>query len=324
MKKDVELIPFEINEVYQQQSNIPDGVEMVGAPYLWRQGYQGKGIVVAVLDTGCQSNHPDLRNRIIGGRNFTDDYNSSPTNFEDNNGHGTHVAGTIAADGTGGGVLGVAPQAQLLIGKVLDGEGAGTYEGIIQGIEWALNWEGANGEKVRVISMSLGGPESTDPLHAAIKKAVDAGICVVVAAGNEGDNNEDTFEFAYPAAFNEVIEIGAVDFQKRLAYFTNNNTEIDAVAPGVDILSAYPGSRYAKLSGTSMATPHVAGALALLIQKSEQEFNRPLTESEIYAQLIKNTETLGYRKSSQGNGLVKLDSFEKVNRLLQFMKNEFC
>lgn len=320
---DVRLIPFTVQAVLEQKSEIPDGVEMVGAPSIWAQNYQGKGIVVAILDTGCQIDHPDLKNRIIGGKNFTPDYSGDPNNFFDNNGHGTHVAGTIAADASGGGILGVAPAASLLIGKVLDSDGSGSYASIIKGIEWAIKWRGANGEKVRIISMSLGGSEGTDALHAAIKKAVDKNIVVVCAAGNEGDENEDTFEFSYPGSYNEVIEIGAVGYDRNLAYFSNNNTEVDAVAPGVDILSTYPGGRYARLSGTSMATPHVAGVLALLIEKSEKEFARSFTESEIYSQLIKHTEPLGFRKSSEGNGLVKLDSLDKINKLIQFIQNEY-
>lgn len=322
-KKDVRLIPFTVNSVFDQQGQIPEGVQMVGAPKYWEDAYNGKGVVVAVLDTGAQVDHPDLQGQIIGGRNFTDDHNANPDNFYDNNGHGTHVAGTIAANFVGG-IVGVAPQAKLLICKVLDAEGSGTYEGIVRAIEYAINWEGPNGEKVRVINMSLGGPEGTDELYAAVKSAVDNEIAVVVAAGNEGDDNEDTHEFAYPAAYNEVIEIGAIDYDRKLAYFSNNNIEVDAVAPGVDILSTYPGSKYARLSGTSMAAPHAAGVLALIIQRAEFEFNRSLTEAEIYAQLIKNTESLGYRKSSEGNGLIKLNRTEIIEKMIDLLKNEYC
>lgn len=323
-KEDVRLIPFTVESVYESQSLVPDGVEMIGAPFLWKKEIEGEGVVVAVLDTGCQADHPDLKNRIIGGRNFSEDYNSNANFFTDNNGHGTHVAGTIAADGSGGGLVGVAPEAKLLICKVLNGDGSGSYESIIQGIEYAINWEGPEGEKVRIINMSLGGSVDDPILHEVIKKAVDHNILVVCAAGNSGDADETTFEYDYPASYNEVIEIGAVDYGGDLAYFSNNNTEIDCVAPGVDIISTYPGSQYADLSGTSMASPHVAGALALLIQKSEKEFGRSMTEAELYAQLIKHTRTLGFLKSSEGNGLVKLDGIDYLEQLLQVIETHFC
>ena len=119
---------------------------------------KGQDVVVAVLDTGCDTNHIDLKDRIIGGRNFTKDYEADPNVYLDNNGHGTHVAGTIAATENGVGVLGVAPLAKMLVLKVLAGDGSGSYEQIIEAIHYAVNWRGPNQEKVRIISMSLGGP----------------------------------------------------------------------------------------------------------------------------------------------------------------------
>lgn len=311
--KEMKLIPFTVQELVKESSVVPDGVQMMGVPFMWEQGYQGHDVVVAILDTGCEKEHPDLKERIIDGRNFTTEFRDI-FNYADTNGHGTHVAGTIAADGNSG-LFGVAPMAKLLICKVLDGDGSGSYEGIINGINYAVNWRGPNGERVRIINMSLGGAEDVPELHEAVKDAVDAGILVVCAAGNEGDANEDTSEYAYPGAYNEVIEIGAVDSRKVLAPFSNNNAELDAVAPGVDILSAFPGSQYARMSGTSMASPHAAGALALLTVKAEKEFGRGLSEAELYAQLIKNTEDIGYRKSSVGNGFIRLDIQENLKEL---------
>lgn len=323
MSEDVRLIPFEIKAVQQQADEIPPGVQMIGAPSLWEKGHRGQGVVVAILDTGCQTDHPDLQGRIIDGRNFTADYNGNMNNYSDNNGHGTHVAGTIAASNNGTGVVGVAPEAKLLILKVLSGEGSGSYDSIIQGIKYAVNWRGPNGERVRVINMSLGGPEDVSALENAIIEAVLNDISVVVAAGNEGDSREDTFEWAYPSAYPDVIEVGAVDMHRELAYFSNNNNQVDCVAPGVGIKSTYLGSRYAVLNGTSMATPHVSGALALLINWAEKEFRREMNEAEMYAQLIKRTEELPYFKSSVGNGLVKLDSAEKLKMLIHFIQTNF-
>lgn len=324
MSDDVRLIPFKIKEVEPKADETPPGVKLIGADSMWNKGIYGEGVVVAILDTGCQTNHPDLYDSIIGGSNFTRDYNGDTSNYYDNNGHGTHVAGTIAASQNGKGVVGVAPKAKLLIGKVLDGEGSGSYAGIINGIRWATHWRGPNGEKVRIINMSLGGPDDVPELKNAILEAVLNGILVVVASGNEGDNFEETYELSYPAMYNEVIEVGAVNIHKELAYFSNNNTEVDLVAPGVSIKSTYIGSRYAVLDGTSMATPHVAGALALLVEFCEKEFKRGLTEPELYAQLIKRTQDLPYFRSSVGNGLVKLDNYEHLKTLLHYVQSNFC
>ena len=141
-------------------------------------------------------------------------------------------------------------------------------------------------------------------LHQAILKAINNNILVVCAAGNEGDNNSSTDEYSYPGAYNEVISVGSIDYKKTAARFTDSNKEVDLLAPGVNIVSTYLNNSYAMLSGTSMATPHVTGALALLIEWSIKEFGRRLTEAELYGQLIKNTETLNMARSLQGNGLL--------------------
>ncbi|SHL41881.1 major intracellular serine protease [Anaerocolumna jejuensis DSM 15929] len=305
-KERVGLIPFDVQEIHEEASEIPQGIQLINAPYLWEAGKKGDGVVVAIIDTGCQTDHPDLAGRIIGGKNFSSDYSKNPAKYEDNNGHGTHVAGTIAAIENNAGVVGVAPLVKLLIVKVLDKNGSGSYQNIIDGINYAVAWRGSNGEKVRVISMSLGGPSDVTKLHNAVKNAVAKDVLVVCAAGNEGDNNSNTNEYSYPAAYAESIAVGAVDFNKKIASFSNSNDNVDLVAPGVGILSTYMGGKYATLSGTSMATPHVSGASALIINASESKYNRTLTEAELYAQLIKKTVDLGIDKRSQGNGLLDL------------------
>ncbi|MFS0823212.1 S8 family peptidase [Bacillus sp. 1P02SD] len=316
MKNQVKLLPFTIQSVVDQTNETPEGVQLVQAPSIWNESSQGEGIVIAVIDTGIDTSHPDLKDRIIAGRNFTTDYKGDPDIFEDNNGHGTHVSGTIAASLNNEGVVGVAPKAQLLSLKALTGQGAGNYDWIIDAIHYAVEWRGPNNERVRVISMSLGGPEDVPELHKAIKQAVNQKVSVVVAAGNEGDSQEDTFEYAYPGAYNEVISVGAVNMDLELAPFTNTNTEIDLVAPGVDVVSTYPDNKYAQLTGTSMAAPHVAGAIGLLINVSEKEFDRTLSEAEVYAQLIRRTVPLGNRKSAEGNGFLQLDLIEKLHDII--------
>jgi major intracellular serine protease len=307
----VKLIPYRIEEITALAPQIPEGVRMIKAPEIWEEAASGKGNVIAILDTGCQSDHPDLEDRIIAGRNFTSDYNNDEADFEDNNGHGTHVAGTAAASlREGGGITGVAPEAQLLILKVLDAEGNGDYEGIINAINFAVDWTGPEGEKTTVISMSLGGPDDVPELHQAIKRAIEADIPVVCAAGNEGDNSSETNEFGYPGAYKEVIQVGAINFNRKIAPFSNTNNEIDLVAPGINIYSSYLDGQYARFSGTSMATPHVSGALALIKNIAEAEFARKLSEAELYAQLVRRTVPLGYPKTAEGNGLLELDALK--------------
>ncbi|MFS1513902.1 S8 family peptidase [Chengkuizengella sp. SCS-71B] len=311
MDKDFKLIPYKVDNKNVDVNEIPQGVRMIQAPEVWDQSERGKGIVIAIIDTGCDRDHPDLKDRVIGGRNFTDDDNGNPNKFSDYIGHGTHVAGTIAASINGSGVVGVAPEASLLILKALGGKyGSGSYDWIINAINYAVD------KNADIISMSLGGPHDIPELHQAVINAVEKNILVVCAAGNEGDGRSHTNEYSYPGSYNEVISVGAIDFEKRSANFTNSNNEIDLVAPGVKVISTYPRNKFTELSGTSMATPHVSGALALLKNISEREFNRPLTEAELYAQLIKRTLSVGYPKTIEGNGLVSLALPDRISGIL--------
>lgn len=184
-------------------------------------------------------------------------------------------------------IIGVALLAKLLILKVFDGKGKSSNEWITAGIINAINWRGSKGEKVRIISMSLSGKKDAYCLHEAIKLAVNNNILVVCAAGNDGDCREETNELRYPGAYQEVVEVGSVDINKKIACKSNSNNHLDLVAPGEEIWSTDKDGGLAKLSGTLMATPHVSGAAALIIKQSEKEFKRILSESEIYAQLIK-------------------------------------
>lgn len=311
MKGSVRLIPYVKEEIMETASEMPAGVDLVQAPKLWKS-VKGKGVTVAVLDTGCDIDHEDLQGRVVGTRNFTNDDDGNEENVTDYNGHGTHVAGTIAANENGSGVVGVAPEASLLIIKVLAGEqGSGRYDWIVDGIQYAID------QGVDVISMSLGGPSDYEPLHEVIKQAVDQNISVVCAAGNEGDEDADTDEFSYPACYNEVISVGAIDFERNSSYFTNSNNEVDLVAPGEKILSTIPGGKLAKFSGTSMSAPHVSGAIALVKLLEESSFDRKLSECEIYAQLVKRTIPLGYPKSLEGNGLLYLTAPDLLREYLQ-------
>jgi len=310
MRPEVKVIPYKVEQVVQMANEVPTGIQQIQAPALWNKS-KGKGIKVAILDTGCDTTHPDLQERIIGGYNFTDDDNSNPDIYSDYNGHGTHVAGTIGAVENSIGVAGAAPEVSLLIVKVLNGQGSGQYDWIANGILYAIE------QKVDIISMSLGGPDDVQALHDAVKRAVDNQILVVCAAGNEGDGRDTTEELGYPAAYNEVISVGSVDFTRNSSEFSNSNREVDLAAPGENILSTYMGGQYARLSGTSMAAPHVTGGLALIKAIAVQEFDRQLTEPELYAQLIKRTVPLGFSPKLEGNGLLYLTAPEKLAEAIQ-------
>jgi major intracellular serine protease len=321
-KNEFKLIPYKVEQVLEVTDEIPYGIKKIEAEMVWEQGEKGEGIVVAILDTGIDANHPDLKDRIIGGRNFTNE--GGANDYHDGAGHGTHVAGTIGASENGSGVIGIAPECKLLIGKVLGSNGSGSIQGIINALDWVRDWAGPNGEKVRVVNMSLGGPDDVPELHEAIKRVVDKGIVICAASGNEGDNDENTLEYSYPALYNEVVTVAASDEKGKLAFFSNNNLQVDCIASGVNVISTYPTSKYARLSGTSMATPHVTGAVALLIKKGEKHFNRMMTEAEIYALLVKHTVALGYKASSEGHGMVRLGYSDKVRTLTDFIEKEYC
>jgi major intracellular serine protease len=308
--KRAKLPPFRVESIMETNTEIPYGVSQLEAPEIWEKGEQGEGIVIAILDTGIDRNHPCLKDQIIDGRNFTDEGGSD--NWEDGNGHGTHVAGIIAAKEDDKGVVGVAPKAKLLIVRVLNSQGSGAYDWINNGIRFATQWRGPNGERVRVLNMSLGGPENDPEMEKALLEAVAAGIVVCVAAGNEGDNDETTYESGYPANYNECVTVAACDQNRKLAPFSNNSKEVDIIAAGVNVVSTYPKSQFAKLSGTSMATPHITGTVALLIKIGEAKFGRTLTESEIYALLAKSAVSIGYRASSEGHGLPQLCELYKT------------
>lgn len=302
------VIPIHMLEQKKIVNVVPKGVELIQAPEIWQET-KGEGITVAVLDTGCDVNHPDLKDRIIGGRNFTDDDGGDPEVIQDYNGHGTHVAGTIAASENDDGIVGVAPGCHLLIVKVLNKNGAGQYDWIIKGIKYAVE------QKADIISMSLGGSVDHPELHAAIQEAVSKNVLVVCAAGNEGDGEESTDEYAYPGRYNEVVCVGAINYDRRYPDFTNSHDEIDLVAPGVEILSTHLNGQYAILSGTSMAAPHVSGALALIKVAANKRFERQLSESELYAQLIKRTVPLGFSAKIEGNGVVYLTAPERLAKI---------
>lgn len=231
---------------------IPWGLNRIGALAAWRRGYQGQGITVAVIDTGLGP-HIDLPAPLRGAT-----FIPGSISFNDDHGHGTHVAGTIAARrGNGVGVVGLAPQAQLLAVKVLARDGYSRGDSVALGVTWAAN----NG--ARIINMSLGSPQSTDSMRRAVLYARSRAVIVCAAAGNDYGGR-----VAYPAAFDDAcLAVAATDQADRRAVFSNRGPQLDLCAPGVSIRSTYLANGYRELNGTSMATPHVAGACAILLSR---------------------------------------------------------
>ena len=270
----------------QPPQQIPWGIERIKAPDAWStsDGSSNGVIEVAVLDTGIDYDHPDLKNNFAWGISVLHGkISEKPRDYKDRNGHGTHVAGIIAALNNEIGVAGVAHGVELYIIKVLGDSGIGWVSDIILGIERSLlgpdgvldsDGDGkiigdSDDDAAEIISMSFGGSSDVQSLHDAIKDAYNYGAVLVAASGNDG-----ALSPSYPAAYPEVIAVGATDSNDRVASWSNRGVEM--TAPGVDILSTYPDDTYEMLSGTSMACPHVSGVVALIQATHYNEYGNVL------------------------------------------------
>jgi subtilisin family serine protease len=319
-----ELPAYKVEKVFTVYSETIDwGLKMLSIPSLWRKS-KGENIRVAILDTGIELRHPDLIGAIEDYRDFTNSYHG----VNDLMGHGTHVAGIIAARQNNVGVIGVAPKSKLLIAKVLGDNGSGNSRSIVSGINWAIR------KKVNIISMSLGSSFEIPEIEEAIQRATENNILVIVAAGNAGPQNNTV---TYPGAYKETITVGSIGQNEEISSFSSRGEEIDIVAPGDKILSTYTNSGYAVLSGTSMATPFVSGVVALMLGagikiKNQQELINELIETSI------DVGRSGY-DTSYGFGLINpknLISNEFTNHVLNldseldltssgfFKLKEFC
>jgi serine protease AprX len=281
-------------------------VPHIRANEVWAQGDQGEGVRVAVLDTGCDMGHPDLQGRIRASKDF-----SGKGTAQDGNGHGTHVASIIAGSGaaSNGRYKGVAPAAELLIAKVLDDQGRGRMSDVMAGLDWAV------AQNAQVVNLSLGSDMScdgTDAVSEACDAAVGRGVVVVVAAGNSGPMPRTV---GSPGCAREVITIGASTDDDQVASFSSRGptsdgrVKPDVVLPGVNIIAARAAvtslgggqidEYYTSLSGTSMATPHAAGVVALLLAA-----NPSLTPRQIKEVLKSTAVDLEENMNSQGAGRV--------------------
>ncbi len=304
------------------QADLSDSVPLIGVPQVWSMhdssghSVNGQGTRVAIIDTGIDYTHPDLGNgfgpshRVIGGYDFVNNDNDPM----DDNGHGTHVAGIVAANG---GVVGVAPGANLLAYKALDANGSGSFSNVIAAIERAADPDGnpATADAANVINMSLSGPGNPDDaLSQAVDHAVDQGVVVVVAAGNKGPGYGT---MGAPASARKALTVAASDKSDGLADFSSRGPmrdflgllKPDITAPGVSIRSTVPfdgqwgnASRYNTLSGTSMAAPHIAGAAALI-----KQLHPTWTPDMIKANLMNTAKDLGQNAYVQGAGRVQVN-----------------
>ncbi|WP_233254440.1 S8 family peptidase [Salipaludibacillus keqinensis] len=280
LEKNPNIDYVEKDEEVTTSQTVPWGIDHINAPTVHSWGNKGTGVKVAVLDTGIAT-HEDLR--ISGGVSYI----SSEPSYQDYNGHGTHVAGTVAALDNSYGVIGVAPSIDLYAVKVLDRNGGGSHSSIAKGIEWSVT------NNMDIVNMSLGGPTGSSTLSQAANYANNQGLLLIAAAGNTG-----TAGISYPARYSSVMAVGAVDSNNNRASFSTYGNELEIMAPGVSVLSTYTSNRYVELNGTSMASPHVAGVAALV--KSEYPW---ASNAQIRQRLTDTATSLGH-SYYYGSGLV--------------------
>ena len=267
----------------QPPEALPWGIDIIDADLAWTTS-TASGVKVAIIDTGIDLSHPDLAANIKGGINLV----NVKKNASDDNGHGTHVAGIVAALDNTIGVVGAGNAASLYAVKVLDRSGMGWTSDIIAGLGWCVD----NG--IQVANMSLGSNYYNETLHSAVKAANAAGLIMVAAAGNDGAAVD------YPAALPEVIAVSATDSNNNVTSWSSRGPEVLVAAPGSNIYSTYKGGAYASMSGTSMAAPHVAGAIALKLQVAPG-----LTPAQMVILLAQTATPLsGATADEQGAGLV--------------------
>ncbi|MCP3758014.1 S8 family serine peptidase [Streptomyces sp. TBY4] len=285
----------------------------IGADRAWEAGYDGTGVKIAVLDTGVDSTHPDLVGKVVAEQNFT-----VTEDAKDRHGHGTHVSSIAAGTGakSGGKLKGVAPGASILNGKVLNDQGYGGDSEIIAGMEWAV----AQGAQIVNMSLAAADYPGVDPLEEAVNRLSERGVLFAVAAGNAGEWGSRTVDS--PGSADAALTVGAVDDSDVLAPFSGKGPRLgdgaikpDVTAPGVDVAAAAVSGGgeggdpdgYVSMSGTSMATPHAAGAAALLKQQ-----HPGWTGSDLKAVLTGSTKPGAYTAFEQGTGRISV-----VNALRQ-------
>jgi subtilisin len=280
------------------------GVDRIDADLAWPIS-RGFGVLVTVLDTGIDWDHPDLISSIAGGVNFVKTgRNADPGAWDDDNGHGTHCAGIIAADDNESGVVGVAPDALLYGVKVFDKRGRGKESDIIAGIEWSVvgpDGFADTGDEAKVISMSFGAYVWPGTLNWACEAAYEAGIVLVAAAGNEYRDKVDS-----PADYPSVIAVSATDKNDGIAPYSRTGSAVELAAPGTDIYSSYNDGTSTYMTGTSMSCPHVSGVAALVWATGLYQ-----NGTAVRYQLGNTAENIGLSPEEQGYGLVDAEQAVK-------------
>lgn len=301
---DIELA-YEVGKVQwgpRFREDVPWGVKRIN---IGDASQTGNGVNVGILDTGVDSRHPDLAGNIKGGYSAIARIDSA----SDDNGHGTHVAGTIGALQNSIGVLGVAPRANIYAIKVLDAKGSGKLSSLIDGIGWCVE------KGIKVVNMSLSSSTENQTFRDMVQSARKAGITMVCAAGNRGPGSNSV---GYPAKYVESIAVAAIDENNNIANFSSRGREISISAPGVDILSTWPGKQYRKSTGTSMAAPHVTGAVALLL-----EADPSLSPADIKSLLQASADRLdGVSSDEQGAGVLNVS--QALSRVSKKRVREVC
>jgi len=280
-----ELPDYDILNYVQSIETIDYNVKLLGADNYWNKT-KGEGITIAVLDTGIDTDHPDLQPNLRLALDFT--YDKSP---EDIVGHGTHCAGIIAGCDNGVGIIGVAPRASLISLKVIS-ENKGNSSTLAKGLRWVI--ENHKEHNIRIVSMSLGSTAHDFHIEKLLVQLKELGLIVICAAGNSGQGSISKSTISFPARLASkglCISIGAVDHFLGLAGFssTGHLGEVTFVSPGVDIYSTFLNGQYIKLSGTSMATPAIAGFVALILA-THPEID---TLDEVIAKLKSLAKSLG-------------------------------
>ncbi|MDQ0174021.1 S8 family peptidase [Paenibacillus tundrae] len=275
---------------------VPWGVKQIRAPKVWSVS-TGHRIKIGVIDTGADYQHPDLRYSLARGINLL---NRSLLPHDDN-GHGTHIAGTIAAANSMAGMIGVAPRSLIYPVKAFDHNGSAYVSDIVLGIDWCVR------NRVDIINMSFGMKTRSKALLDVVNRAYHAGIVIVASSGNDGKRRS----IDYPARYPQTISVGATDKNRRIASFSNRGAYVDVYAPGDKIVSSWVQGKHHEMSGTSMATSHVSGAIALLLAK-----HPGLSPSEIKTLVKRATVPLRARKTTAAKTKIRGGEIDAL-RLMQ-------